>query len=102
MTNKTNKLLESFEQQETNFYAKLVPSLLKEISAHRAILCGQVKEHNDTKQQLQRLYNDYNNSLKRITTLKEEVFVLKQVIGFGGLSLLVIITVMTCLLLGVL
>jgi hypothetical protein len=94
MTNKTVNLITSLEDNEVDFYAKLVPSLLKELSASRKLVQASKLEHNTTKEILARVYNDYNKELSRSYRLFKSVKTWKVV----SLTLLAIL--ITFLILG--
>lgn len=64
MTNKTLQLLKEVENAEQNFYATIVPNLVTEISNSHKQNQQLVLELNKTKQEIQRLYNDYQDCLQ--------------------------------------
>ena len=61
--NKTTQLLKDVENSESNFYATIVPNLTAEISSSHKQNQQLVQELNKTKQEMQRLYKDYQGSL---------------------------------------
>jgi hypothetical protein len=65
MTNKTDNLITELETSEIDFYAKLVPSLLKELSTNRKLLQTSKLEHNKTKETLEKVYKDYQASYNK-------------------------------------
>jgi hypothetical protein len=62
MTNKTVDLIASLEDNEVDFYAKLVPNLLTELTTSRRLLRTSQLEHSKTKETLDKVYKDYQAS----------------------------------------
>ena len=73
MTTNTNKITLEIDTNEADFYAKLVPDLLKELSKSRKLLQVQKLEHGKTKETLDKLYKDYEASHKRQYRLAKAV-----------------------------
>jgi hypothetical protein len=88
MPNDITKLITELSETETDFYAKLVPSLIKELSASRKLVQASKLEHNTTKEILARVYNDYNKELSRSYRLFKSVKTWK-VVSLTLLTLLV-------------
>jgi hypothetical protein len=74
MTNKTVDLINDLENSESDFYAKLVPNLLKEVTNVRKQQQLVRSEHEKTKLDLTRIYKDYQASLNERYNLAKEVF----------------------------
>jgi hypothetical protein len=79
MTNKTDNLTTELDNSETDFYAKLVPSLLKELSTSRKLLQACRLEHNKTQEVLDKIYKDYQTSNSKYYRLVESVQIWKAV-----------------------
>ena len=79
MTNKTVELIANLEATETDFYAKLVPPLLKEISETRKLLKASELEHSKTKETLDKIYKDYEASRNGQYRLTKSVMLWKLI-----------------------
>jgi len=81
MTNKTDKITLEMNTNETDFYANLVPDLVKELEKGRKQLQTYKLEHNKTKDTLEKLYKDYEASHKRQYRLTKSVTFWKLAFG---------------------
>jgi len=73
MTKNTDKITLEIDANETDFYAKLVPDLLKELAKGRKLMQASNLEHSRTKETLEKLYKDYEVSHKRQYLLAKAV-----------------------------
>jgi len=93
MTTKTDKITLEIDTNETDFYAKLVPDLLKELAKGRKLLQASTLEHSKTKETLEKLYKDYEASHKRQYRLANSVKFWKLTSCYFG-ALLVLFTIL--------
>ena len=73
MPDNTTKLITELSETETDFYVKLVPSLLKELSISRKLIQTSKLEHNTTKATLEKCYKDYQTELSKNYLQSKEV-----------------------------
>jgi len=73
MTQNTDKITLEIDADETDFYANLVPDLVKELAKSRKQLQASKVEHGKTKETLEKLYKDYEASHKRQYRLSKSV-----------------------------
>lgn len=79
MSIKKDNLTTELESSEIDFYAKLVPSLLKELSTSRKLLQACKLEHNKAQEVLDKIYKDYQTSNSKYYRLVESVQIWKAV-----------------------
>ena len=94
MNNKTVDLIASLEDNETDFYAKLVPNLLKELSTSRKLLQTSKLEHNKTKKTLEKVYEDYQ------TSYSKQYKLIKAVQTWKAVSVCLLALLLTFIILG--
>ena len=73
------KITTDIDTNETDFYAKLVPSLLNQIAETRKKLRNATIAHDKTKQDMSKLYTDYNKELNTNYNLIQSVKTWKAV-----------------------
>ena len=79
MPKDTTQLTTEITEAETDFYVKLVPNLLKELSTSRKLLQTANIEHNKTKSTLEKIYKDYQTELSKTYQLTKQVKLWKTV-----------------------
>jgi hypothetical protein len=94
MPENTDKITNDIDVNETEFYAKLVPSLLNQIAETRKKLKQSIIAHEKTKQDMRKLYTDYNKELCTSYNLTQSVQTWKAV------SLLLLGLLVTFIILG--
>lgn len=75
----TNKQQKDLDLKDSTVYAKLVPTLLEEVSSQQKLLNKAKQEQSKTNETLQRLYKDYQDSLNKEYSLQKEVLKWKRV-----------------------
>ena len=73
MQKDNNKPITELAEAETDFYAQLVPPLLKELTATRKLLQTEKQETAKTKETLAKIYKDYNKELQTSYNLTQVV-----------------------------
>lgn len=81
-----NKQHKDLDLKDSTVYARLVPTLLEEVSSQQKLLNKAKQELSKSNETLQRLYKDYQGSLNKEYRLQKEVLKWKRVTF--GISLL--------------
>jgi len=84
----TNKQQKELDLKDSTVYAKLVPTLLEEVSSQQKLLNIAKQEQSKNTETLKRLYKDYQDSLSKEYRLQKEVNKWKRV-TFGVCLLLI-------------
>ena len=75
----TNKQQKDLDLKDSTVYAKLVPTLLEEVSSQQKLLYKAKQEQSKNNETLQRLYKDYQDSLSKEYRLQKEVLKWKRI-----------------------